>query len=108
MIDAQFTGHPSRLNVPDDILNAVSKYKVPYSAAIAEIDFQVDEKLGLEVEAGLRDKVGAAEDHDWQIKFYKGASHGFCVRARPHVQKEVEAFHAAARQAIDWFNKYLK
>lgn len=107
LIDAQFTGHPSRLKLPDMIVNAVSKFKVPYSAAIAEHDFQMDEKLALEAEAALTEKVGPAESNDWEIKTYKGAAHGFSVRARPHVKLEIDAYHASAKQAIDWFNKYL-
>lgn len=107
LIGAQFTGHPSRLKVPDMIVNAVSKFRVPYSAAIAQNDFQVDEKLGLEIEAALTEKVGPAGENDWQINIYKGASHGFSVRARPHVELEIEAYHVSAKQAVDWFNKYL-
>ena len=108
LIDAQFTGHPSRLTLPDMIVNAVSKFKVPYSAAIAEHDFQMDEKLALETEAVLREKVGPAEANNWEIKIYKGASHGFSVRAKPSVQAEIDAYHASAKQAVDWYNKYLK
>ena len=108
LIDAQFCGHPSRLKAPDDILKAISTYKVPYSAAIAESDFQIDEKLGREIEAVVRQKVGPPDENDYEFRYYKGAFHGFCVRGRPHVKAEMEAYYAGAKQAIDWFNKYLK
>ncbi len=68
LITAQFTGHPSRLKLPDMILNAVSKFNVPYSAAIAEHDFQMDEKLALETEAALTEKIGPAPENNWEIK----------------------------------------
>ena len=108
LIGAEFTGHPSRLTLPDMIINAVSKYKVPYAAAIAETDFQMDKKLAEETEAVLREKVGPPEANNYEIKIYPGVTHGFAVRARPHVQTDSDAYHGAAKQAVDWFNKWLE
>lgn len=107
LIDAQFTGHPSFLTVPDMFLSAMSKFNVPYSAAFAEHDNQINEKMALEAEAVLREKVGSPEDKNWEFKYYKGANHGFAVRAHPAMKADNDGFHAAAKQAIDWYNKYL-
>jgi dienelactone hydrolase len=107
LIDASFTGHPSFMTMPDMFVDNVKAFKVPLSAAIAETDNQVNEKLALEAEAELREKVGSAEENRYEIKIYKGAVHGFCVRNRPSVQVEAEASETAAKQAVEWFKKYL-
>lgn len=107
LIDAQFTGHPSFMTMPDMFVDNIKAFKVPFSAAIAETDNQVNEKLALEAEAALREKVGPAEENRYEIKIYKGAAHGFCVRNRPTVKEEADASEAACKQAVDWFNKYL-
>ena len=107
LIDAQFCGHPSALKTPDMIVEAIKKYKVPYSCAVAELDFMYNEKVALETEAVLRKEVGVAEENDYEQVVYKGANHGFCVRAKPGDEKDNDGYHKAAKQAVDWFNKYL-
>ena len=59
-------------------------------------------------EAALREKVGSADENNYEFRIYEDANHGFCVRARPGNSKEMEAYEQAAKQAVDWFNKYLK
>ena len=105
LIDAQFCGHPSQLKSPQQVLDAVSKFKVPYSCAVAENDFMFNAEEARKAEAALREKVGPAEENNYEFTVYKGASHGFCVRAK---QEQMEDYEKAGNQAVDWFNKYLK
>jgi len=106
LIDAQFNGHPSFLKAPDMVVDAIAKYKVPYSSAVAAADVMFNEKVALETEAAVRAKVGPPEENDYEFRIYKGCKHGFCVRATPDTAN-MDGYHAAAKQAVDWFNKYL-
>jgi dienelactone hydrolase len=76
MIDAQFCGHPSGLTVPDMVVDAVSKLKVPYSMAIGDKDFVMGKGQVLEIEAALRQKAGEPEVNNYEIKIYPGCGHG--------------------------------
>lgn len=107
LIDAQFNAHPSKLKLPDNIVDAIAKGKVPYSCAVAETDMMLDEKKGREVEAAVRERVGPPEGNNYEFVHYKGAVHGFAVRARPSVKEDMELYEKATKQAVDWYNKYL-
>jgi len=109
LLDAQFCGHPGLLKTPVDILEAVNA-GVPYSIAVAELDFQFNGALALETEAALREQVSVSEtegDRNYEVRIYKGAHHGFCVRAKPDVKEDVEGSEQAVEQAIVWFKKHL-
>ena len=108
LIDVQFCGHPSFLKTPEMIVDAVSTYKVPYACAVAQEDNRFNEERALETLAALREKIGPPEKHNYHFEIYKGCSHGFCVRANPSHEADADGFHAASKQGIDWFNKYLK
>jgi dienelactone hydrolase len=70
LIDAQYCGHPSGLKVPDMILEAVSKLKVPYSMAIGDKDFALGKAQVLQTEAALKQKVGEPEANNYEIRIY--------------------------------------
>jgi dienelactone hydrolase len=70
LIDAQYCGHPSGLTVPDMILDAVSKLKVPYSMAIGSEDFALGKAQVLQTEAALKQKVGEPEENNYEIRSY--------------------------------------
>jgi dienelactone hydrolase len=70
LIDAQYCGHPSGLTVPDMILDAVSKLKVPYSMAIGGEDFALGKAQVLQTEAALKQKVGEPEENNYEIRSY--------------------------------------
>ncbi len=106
LIDAQFNGHPSQLKTPDMVVDAIAA-KVPYSCAVAQLDMRFTEKVSHEVEAAVRAKVGPAEENHYEFVIHKDCIHGFCVRATPGTPN-MDGYHAATKQAIDWFNKYLK
>jgi dienelactone hydrolase len=80
LIDAQFCAHPSLLKVPDMIVDAVSKLKVPYSMAIGDKDFAMAKAPVLETEAALKQKVGEPETNNYEIRMYPGCSHGVSHR----------------------------
>lgn len=87
-------------------MDAIGKFKVPYLCAVAQNDFMLGEKAAMETEAVLREKVGSPEDCNYKFTIYKGCAHGFCVRAKPGTPG-MDGYHAAANEAISWFNRYL-
>ena len=104
LVDVQFTGHPSYVT-PEMILAAVEA-KVPYSCAVAEYDGRFTVKVAEEVEAKLKEKVGTPEEGGYEFVTYKQCIHGFAVRAAEGTPN-MEGYHKAVKQAVDWFNKYL-
>jgi len=110
LIDAQFCAHPSALKAPDMIVDAVTKFKVPYSLAHASLDFNLTDKKVEEIEAILRPKVGNGEGENgvyYDFKIYKDCHHGFAARARPGDKVEQQGADDAAIQAIEWFKRFL-
>ncbi|KIX92103.1 uncharacterized protein Z520_12187 [Fonsecaea multimorphosa CBS 102226] len=110
LIDAQFNGHPSYIiKEPHMVVDAVKAFKTPYSSAIAEKDFQFNAEVATKTEAQLREALGGSKGdgeggYNYEFRIYKGATHGFCVKAR---EEDMQNYHDAAKQATDWFNKYL-
>jgi dienelactone hydrolase len=110
LIDAQFCAHPSGLNVPTDILNAITKFKSAVAIAHAQDDWLLSTKKVEETEAILRQTVGRRECQDgfnYQIKIYKNVGHGFAVRAKPGSSEEANGADEAKEQAIAWFKRWL-
>jgi len=86
LIDASFCAHPSALKAPEMIVVAITKYKVPYSLAHAELDFNLTSMKVDEGEAILREKVGrgAGENGCWyefrrrrRFRLWSGLRDGF-------------------------------
>ncbi|KAF2689374.1 hypothetical protein K458DRAFT_413662 [Lentithecium fluviatile CBS 122367] len=110
LIDAQFCAHPSGLKLPNDVVNAVTKWKPSVSIAQATEDFALSNKVMLETEALVRQKAGEGKGEggfNWEIRYYEGVPHGFAVRAREGFEKEAEAADVAKEQAVEWFKKWL-
>lgn len=107
LIGAQFNAHPSGLNAPAMVVDAITTFKVPYSMAIGDQDFVMSKKAVLETEAAVKQKVGDKGGYDYEIKIYPGCGHGFAVRAFPDNKAEVEAAEQALDQAVQWYKKYL-
>ena len=109
LIDAQFNGHPSYIiKEPTVVADSIRAFKTPYSSAVAEKDFQFNADVAAKTEAQLRESVGSKGDGEngyvYEFRVYKGATHGFCVKAR---EEDMQNYHDAAKQATEWFNKYL-
>jgi hypothetical protein len=58
------------LKVPDMVLDAVSKLKVPYSMAIGDKDLVLSKAQVLQTEAALKQKVGEPEANNYEIRIY--------------------------------------
>lgn len=108
LVDAVFTAHPSALKAPDDVIAAIETLKVPYSCAVAEFDFQFDKKAANDAEKAVKEKLGAGVG-TYEFVVWEGCHHGFSVRAS-HDEGSTgdKGYEGAAKQAVDWFNKYLK
>ena len=111
LIDVQFCGHPYGLKVPDMIVDAVRTYKVPFSMAIGDRDrFFKKERVEM-TEGALRQKTGSGEGeeggYNYEVRVYKGCTHGFVVRANPADELETAAAEEARAQAVKWLRKYL-
>lgn len=110
LIDAQFCAHPSALKAPDMIVDAVTKFKVPYSLAHASLDFNLTNKVVEETEAILRQKVGNGDGENgcyYDFRIYNDCHHGFGVRAKPGDKVEIQGAEDSKVQAIEWFKKFL-
>lgn len=107
LIDAQFCAHPSGLNLPQMIVDAVST-TIPYSMAIGDRDVVVPKPQVTNLEAALRTAVGEASlVNRYEIVSYNGCTHGFAVRAHADDKHEIRCSEMAQQQAADWFRKYL-
>lgn len=108
LVDASFTAHPSSLNSPDDVVKVMGKYKTPYFVAVAENDFLFNKAEAEKTEAAVKKELGS-QAGPYEFFIHKGAHHGFSVRASPDKPGEVgkESYELAAKQAVDWFKRYL-
>jgi dienelactone hydrolase len=110
LIDVQFCGHPYKLTVPEMIIDAVRRREVPFSMAIGDHDRYLPEKKVEETEAALRREAGSGDGeggYSYEIKVYKGCTHGFVVRAKVASEVENAAAEQARMQAVAWLKKYL-
>ncbi|KAF1978117.1 alpha/beta-hydrolase [Bimuria novae-zelandiae CBS 107.79] len=100
LIDAAFAAHPSLLNAPADVVNAVVSWKTSLSLAHAGEDFMLTMAKVEAAEAELREKVGRGEGENgcwYEVKTFKGWRHGFAARAADE----------AKAQAVEWFKRWL-
>jgi len=110
LINAQFCAHPSALKTPNMIVDAITKFKVPYALAHASLDFNLSNKGVEETEAILRPKVGRGDGENgvyYDFKIYENCHHGFAARAKPGDEVEQKGAEDAKNQAIEWFKKFL-
>jgi dienelactone hydrolase len=110
LIDASFCAHPSALKAPEMIVDAITKYKVPYSLAHAGLDFNLTSEKVDEGEAILRERVGRGEGENgcwYEFRVYEGCHHGFAARAKPGDEVEMKGAEEAKYQAVEWFKRWL-
>lgn len=108
LVDAVFTAHPSALSAPGDVIAAIETFKVPYSCAVAEYDFMFDKKAAEQSEEAIKQKLGP-EIGTYEFVIWNGCHHGFSVRASHDEGTEGDnGYNGAKKQAVTWFNKYLK
>jgi len=110
LIDAQFCAHPSGLQGPHQVVEAITKFKTPYSLAHAELDFNWSTAKMETAEAELRQKVGRGDGEGgyyYEFVTYKDCVHGFAARARPGNKADMQGADDAKEQAINWFKRFL-
>ncbi|KAK3318108.1 Alpha/Beta hydrolase protein [Apodospora peruviana] len=103
LIDAVFTGHPSYMQIPED----VEHLAIPVSFAIGEKDAQLGPDKAEKIKSVVEALPGQAKG---EVRVYKNCAHGFCVRADLSFKDSEVAQQAAEAedQCIAWFDKYLK
>lgn len=106
LFDAHFVAHPAGLKVPEDFSTAASKFKVPVSFAVGDLDMVLSKDKVGSIESSLKEASGG-KFVDFEVKTYSGCKHGFAVRADPKRTIEDEAAMEAAAQAVNWFKRYL-
>ena len=107
VVDASFTAHPSSLDAPSDVVESLAKFKVPYFCAVAENDFMFSKVVAQQCETAVRQRLGEGVGN-YEFFIHEGAHHGFSVRASPDEGSVGrESYELAAKQAVDWFSKYL-
>lgn len=110
LIDAHFCAHPSRVDTPAAFVEAVARFKVPFSLAAAENDGRLKMADVDELEARLRESVGGGEGENgcwFEVVRYEGCGHGFAVRAGPGNEVEMRGAEKACEQAVQWFKRWL-
>ncbi|CAO2653336.1 Nn.00g027470.m01.CDS01 [Neocucurbitaria sp. VM-36] len=110
LVDAHFTAHPSRVDTPKMIVDAIEKFKVPYSLANGENDFVLTHKQVERTEVALRERVGRGDgENGYWFEFvnYKGCGHGFAVRGKPGDKVAEKGAEEACNQAVSWFKRWL-
>ncbi|KAF4458700.1 dienelactone hydrolase [Fusarium albosuccineum] len=97
-IKCSFLAHPSFVGAED-----LATVPGPVSIAAAEHDdiFTVDQRHASE-------KALASSGQDFQINLFSGVHHGFAVRGDLNDKKQLFAKEQAFRQAVSWFERYLK
>jgi dienelactone hydrolase len=86
--------------VPADI-DPVSS---PLSLAVGSADSLLDMKTVNSIKEILEKKSNV----ETEVKVYEDQVHGFALRGDWSSEKDKEAMDGAEKQAIDWFQKYLK
>lgn len=106
LLDAHFTAHPSGLKIPVDFVDATNKFHVPISVAVGEKDTILPKSSAEELEISLKQEFGQDQSR-CELIIYEECGHGFAVRADPRKTVENEAAKKAARQAVEWFKRFL-
>ena len=96
LIDSAFTGHPSALEIPKDIENV----KLPLAVAIGTKDIML---YGNSLE--MTKEILKRKPFSTEVQEYKGAGHGFCLRADPTTEDAVRQAKEAEEQAVSFFQR---
>jgi len=109
LFDASFAAHPSG-NAEGDFIEAVTRFKVPYSMCIGDKDMVMSHPKVEAMEAALRKAAGPGDGEggiNYEITLKKNCTHGFAVRGIPGNKDEEKAAQEATEQAVEWFKRWL-
>ena len=100
-----FVAHPSQLKYPGDIEMVL----LPYSVAASEHDPMMSPEQAKQTEGILKAKTAKTKDQGVEHEFvmYRGAHHGFAVRADENDKEEAEKGKQAEAQAVKWFSRWF-
>ncbi|CAG7917643.1 unnamed protein product [Penicillium olsonii] len=99
LINAGFTGHPSFLEIP----NEIEKINIPVSFALGDKDMVVKPPQIKQIQE-VFEKEGKSEMGE--VRVYEGAGHGFCVRADLVLSDATKQADEAESQALAWFERH--
>ncbi|KAI5850622.1 Alpha/Beta hydrolase protein [Tricharina praecox] len=102
-VNAAFVAHPTLLSVPSDI-TAIAR---PTSLALGDCDEVMGIKTVEQIQKLLEGKAASPEEVQTEVHVYEGALHGFAVRADLGKVMDKEHYEGAAKQAVEWFKKFL-
>ena len=97
LVDASFTAHPSKLEIPGD----ADQVDRPLSVALGTEDKVFKGQPAEEMKVIL-EKKGNCE-----FRWYDGAKHGFAIRGDEKDEKVAKQGTEAEDQALAWFEKHL-
>ncbi|EMD85572.1 hypothetical protein COCC4DRAFT_27921 [Bipolaris maydis ATCC 48331] len=110
LIDAHFAAHPSRLGAPKMVVDAIEKFKVPYSLAAAEEDPILTPDKIENLSSTLESSFGPGDGgngFNYEIVVYPRCQHGFAIRAKEGDEDAAICAKEAQAQAVRWFQRWL-
>jgi len=94
--------HPGSFSI-----NQVKAIKVPTAWVCAEEDMFFPESLRLASEAVFAERKDKENYIDYELKVYKGTTHGFASRPNLMIPELKKAHEEALDQTVEWFKKTL-
>jgi len=88
-------------------IDQVKSIKVPTAWVCAEEDLFFPESLRMASEAVFAERKDKADYIDYELKVYKGTTHGFASRPNLEVPELKKAHEDAFDQIVEWFKKTL-
>jgi dienelactone hydrolase len=101
LIDVAFTAHPAKMKFPHDW----DKVQQPLAIAIGDMDHGINIDMVRDIKVLLEGESKPKGQNE--VVIYPGAKHGFAVRADPKDEGQTKSAGVAAKQAIDWFIKWM-
>jgi len=102
LVDSVVICHPGPFTI-----NQVKAIKIPTAWVCAEEDTFFPDSLRLAAEAVYAERKDKASYIDYELRVYKGTTHGFASRANLQVPELKKAHEDALDQTVEWFKKTL-
>lgn len=102
-LDVAVVSHPSGVKVPEDLDSLIAQLKAPLLINACEFD----QTWPAEFQTKATELLGSNYKPGFKQNYYAGCRHGFATRGNPSVELEKIGKEGAAREAVEWFKKYL-